>query len=211
MYHAYQYFNREMNFSEKELLGQVWAGCPEEYADRKCYLGNIFPWMFMGSLVHTSTVLLRRERQKQVGGFDVSLKKSGEDYDFHLRTCRFGDVAYIDASSIHYRVGAPDQLSAPEYMAWVARNNLKTVRSAFENHNDRINLPKKLIQKRFADSYAWVGVEEFFENKTSARLHLGKSLKYHLFQKRILLLYFLSFLPKNFLVLIRDIKQFVLH
>ena len=211
MYHAYRYFNREKHFSAMGQLGRIWAGCPEEYADRKCYLGNIFPWMFMGSLVHTSTVLLRRERQKQVGGFDGSLKKSGEDYDFHLRTCLFGEVAYVDASSIHYRVGAPDQLSAPEYMVWVARNNLKTVTSAFEKHYDKITLPKKLIRKRLADSYAWVGVEELFENKFSAHLHLEKSLKLFLFQKKVLLLYFLSFLPQKLLVFIRNIKRYILH
>lgn len=96
MYAAYLYFDREKHFRESRALSDVWADSPEKLSTKKCYSGNIFSWMFMGNLVHTSTVLLRRDRQQKVGLFDVELIKSGEDYEFHFRTCREGDVAYID-------------------------------------------------------------------------------------------------------------------
>ena len=127
--------------------------------------------MFMGNLVHTSTVLLRRDRQEKVGLFDVSLIKSGEDYDFHFRTCRMGDVAYVDVPSILYRVGAADQLTQSEHMVWVARNNLITIKKMLSVAQAEIRLPPSMFRRRLADSYFWVGMTEFSLNTSSARAH----------------------------------------
>jgi glycosyltransferase involved in cell wall biosynthesis len=209
MYSSYAYFNREKHFQKKQQLGGIWDRCPVPMANVQCYAGNIYQWMFMGNLVHTSTVLLRRDRQKSVGCFNEDLLRSGEDYEYHLRTCREGEVAYIDTSSIYYRVGAPDQLTAPEYMIWMARNDLKTVTSALEN-DVPITLPKNMIRQRLAQCHAWVGMEEFVENRKSARSHFLISLKYILFQKRTLLFYIISFLPKPLLNLALWVKKFLL-
>src|SRR5439155_12157099 len=43
-------------------LGAVWPGAPPGAAGRPFYHGDIFSEMILGSLVHTSTVLFRRER-----------------------------------------------------------------------------------------------------------------------------------------------------
>ena len=67
--------------------------------------------MIMGNLVHTSTVLIRRERLEKVRGFNEELRISGEDYDFHLRTCREGPVGFIDLATIRYQTGMPDRLT----------------------------------------------------------------------------------------------------
>jgi hypothetical protein len=83
--------------------------------------------MVVGNLIHTSTILLRRERAEKVGLFDDTLKYSGEDFNFHLRTCRSGPVAFADVASIEYRVGAADQLTRPEYNIHIAKNFLKTI------------------------------------------------------------------------------------
>src|SRR5688500_4023597 len=91
------------------------------------YEGDIFSPMLLGNLIHTSTVLLRRDRLKLVGGFDESLRFSGEDYEFHLRTCYYGPVAFLAAPSTLYRIGAADQLTAPHLTIHIARNNLRTV------------------------------------------------------------------------------------
>lgn len=193
MYSAYEYFDRETRFRESRALSDVWEGCPTAYSQKKCYVGNIFSWMFMGNLVHTSTVLLRRECQKKVGRFDVGLIKSGEDYDFHFRTCREGDVAYIDVPSIRYQVGAADQLTQPEHMVWVARNNLKTVSKMLSVAKDEIALPRQMIRSHLAWSYAWVGLIEFDENPAKARSYLVKSLRFSPFQAKIAIHFILSF------------------
>ncbi len=196
MYAAYTYFDRETHFRESRTLSNLWEGCPSVYSDRKCYSGNIFSWMFMGNLVHTSTALLRRDRQKKVGLFDVGLIKSGEDFDFHFRTCREGDVAYIDVPSIKYQVGAADQLTQPEHMVWVARNNLKTVSKMLLVAKDEIALPKKMIRKRLAQSHEWVGLTEFTRDRARARIHLMKSLTLSPLRKKALVFLLLSFFPR---------------
>lgn len=207
MYEAYEYFDREENFRIRRPLGEVWKNGGETFEGRNCYAGNIFPWMFLGNLVHTSTVLLRRERQERVGGFDVSLLRSGEDYDFHLRTCKEGDVAYIDVSSITYRVGAADQLTADSYRVWMARNNLKTILSIHEKTGGEIGLPESEIRDRFARAHAWVGMTELFENRKTARGHLLESRRFGGKDKKVVLYYLLSFLPADAICLIRDAKR----
>ena len=84
-------------------IGEITQAVPDTSA--RLYLGDIYTSMIMGNLVHTSTVLLRRERMEKVKTFDETLKLSGEDYDFHLRTCKWGPVALMDISSIEYQKG----------------------------------------------------------------------------------------------------------
>ena len=109
-------------------LSSIDAALAGTLSDPHVFLGDIFSPMITGNLVHTSTVLLRGERFEKVREFDVNLRYSGEDYDFHLRTCREGDVAYLDASSILYQRGRGDQLTVNRaFTVHMAENFLKTV------------------------------------------------------------------------------------
>jgi glycosyltransferase involved in cell wall biosynthesis len=206
MYHAYRFFEADRDFRTRRDLGEVWRSCPQALRGRGVYEGNIFSWMFMGSLVHTSTVILRRDRQTQVGHFDEDLAKSGEDYDFHFRTCRLGDVSYIDFPSVDYRVGATDQLSGREYWVWGAQNNLKTILKMLAVAADEIHLPPQLIRLRMAEAYGWAGTEEFYVTHRG-RPNLYESLKYNPIQARILALLIFSFVPHSVFLAIRDMKR----
>ncbi len=197
MYAAYLYFDRDKHFSESKALAGVWAGCPERFSGKKCYSGNIFSWMFMGNLVHTSTVLLRRERQKKVGLFDVELIKSGEDYDFHFRTCRAGDVAYIDVPSIRYQVGGADQLTQPEHIGWIAANNLRTVTRMYDMARDEIHLPRWMIRRRLSDSYNWVGRTKLFVERGASARYFLQSLRYNIFQPKLFIFVLLALCPSK--------------
>ena len=160
-------------------LETIWADAPSDIAATPTYKGNLFSSMLLGNLVHTSTVMLRRERLRMVGGFDTSLMHSGEDYEFHLRTCSYGPVAFIDAPSLLYRVGAEDQLTAPRYAIYIARNNLTTVLRWLDLGRGRITLPKHLIQQRLADAYRWVGEAELERgDRRAARKYLWRSVLY---------------------------------
>jgi glycosyltransferase involved in cell wall biosynthesis len=205
MYCHYQNFNRDKQFNQQAFLEKVWNSHPEIANGRKCYCGNIFEQMFLGSLVHTSTVLLRRDRLQLVGSFNEELIKSGEDYDFHLRTCLYGDVAYIDVSSISYRIGADDQLTAPEHIVWMARNDLKTITEVLKIAT--ISLPKNIIKQRIARSHAWIGMEEMSENRASSRNHFFKSLLLFPFQKRTFIFFLFSFLPYQAISICRKVKK----
>jgi hypothetical protein len=159
------------------VLDQIWTDAPSEAAAAPVYSGDLFPSMFLGNLVHTSTVLLRRDRLAIVGGFDLSLKRSGEDYEYHLRTSSFGPVAFLDASSIHYRVGAADQLTGPEYTLDMARNNLETVQRWLVRGGTRVSIPKEVLRARLAESYAWLGEQELITGASrEARNHLWLSV-----------------------------------
>jgi glycosyltransferase involved in cell wall biosynthesis len=206
-YNCYESFNPAAHFRSGRRLSEIWGKCPPLWSNRMCFIGNIFTWMFMGNLVPTPTVLLRRDRLQRVGHFDVDLVKSGEDYDFHLRTCRMGDVAYMDISSFRYRIGAHDQLSSRNMMLWIARNDLKTVKKILSVARGEINLPDAVINRRIARSHRWIGMEEFYVNRVSARRHFIKSLRLDPFQVRIILFYLLSFLPLSMICRLRGIKR----
>ncbi|MGH7521161.1 MAG: glycosyltransferase family 2 protein [Gemmatimonadales bacterium] len=178
-------------------LQHAWPGAPPHVATAPVYTGDIFSQMLLGNLVHTSTVVLRRDRLRQVGGFDTSLKHSGEDYEFHLRTCSYGPVALLDASSILYRVGAADQLTAPQLGIHRARNNLTTVLRWFERGAGRIQLPPRTIRERLAQSFRWVGEAEMeYGDRGRAREHLWKSLRYAPGHTRTALLLLFALLPR---------------
>jgi glycosyltransferase involved in cell wall biosynthesis len=180
---------------------RVLSGCP-------IYRGDIFSQMLLGNLVHTSTVLLRRERLREVVGFDVGLKHSGEDYEFHLRTCSHGPVAFIDASSLLYRVGASDQLTAPHLGIHRARNNLTTVLRWLDLGRDRIRLSRSQLEFRMAQAYGWVGEAELeYGDRGLARDNLWKSLRYRLRHNRAALLLLFAILPSAALPAARQLKR----
>jgi len=209
MYPSYRYFNPESDFRESLAVEKVWKNCPADWRERRVYAGEIFSWMFMGNLVHTSTVLLRRSRQHQVGYFDTSLLKSGEDYDFHARTCRFGDVVYLDIPSIDYRIGAPDQLTARGYMFWMARNNLKTVEKMLAEAKDQLKLPDSMIRERLAHALEWLGLEEFYLDRADSRRHLWQCITLKPFSANAMLYLALTFAPPSLVTFLKRVKHAV--
>lgn len=115
-------------------------------SDASLRMGMIFSQMIMGNLVHTSTVLVRRERLAKVEAFDESLRYSGEDYDFHLRTCRYGPVGFVDLPAIQYQHGMPDRLTRPEYHIHAATNFLRT---------EAYNIIKAAEAGKYGDPNSW--------------------------------------------------------
>jgi hypothetical protein len=167
--------------------------------------------MMMGNLVHTSTVLLRRERLERVGSFNEELKVSGEDYDFHLRTCRAGAVAFIDVSSIQYQIGRNDQLTHRKHAIYMALNFLATI-APFLDAPQSIELPSAMLDHVQAHAYAWIG-SEYLElgQSLKAREHLCRSLRFVAWQPKIFLYWLLSFLTANashrLIVAARNLKR----
>jgi GT2 family glycosyltransferase len=195
-YDAYRWFPNERLFST-ELPAAGWM--PAGIATPACSLfaGNIYSPMIMGNLVHTSTVLLRRERLEAVGKFRPDLKAAGEDYDFHLRTCREGDVAYIDATSILYRIGLADQLTHPKYAWHMAHNFLTTVEGAIERDRERLTLPPQMLAAVRAEAHAWAGEQSLrTRDFRAARSLLVRSLRFRPWQFRIAVLALMTSLPE---------------
>jgi len=199
MYSSYRKFTRDQLFRESRPLSSIDAGLARTLSDPQVFLGDIFSPMITGNLVHTSTVLLRRERFEKVREFDVDLRYSGEDYDFHLRTCREGDVAYLDVSSILYQRGREDQLTVNRaYTVHMAENFLKTVNKALARDRDRVTLSPRMLDHVMAEAHAWVGEQRLeLGERDQARRHLGTSLRFRPWQPRIAALLGAAVLPKG--------------
>ena len=196
-YNSYRWFpTNESLFSHSEDLASIFPKpLPAEMVGR-VYCGDIASQMVMGNLVHTSTVLLRRTRVENVGGFDEGFRPSGEDFDFHLRTCRVGPVAFADVASIKYCVGAADQLTQPRYNIYIARNFLRTIELVLKDAAHPINLPAWMIAAVQAEAHAWIGRETLaIGGRRSARKHLIESLKHRAFSPYALSLLVLSYGP----------------
>ena len=141
MYNAYNWFTDQQIFSESHALREIAPDLAAIVGGAKLCIGEIFSNMIMGNLVHTSTVVLRRERLERVQGFNESLRYSGEDYDFHLRTCRAGPVGLLDIPAIRYQQGMPDRLTAKKYRIHMAENLLRTIEPVIAGDHQDIHLP----------------------------------------------------------------------
>jgi len=102
---------------------------------------------------------------------------SGEDYDFHLRTCREGPVAFLDISSICYQKGMADQLTRPGMGVWVSQNFLKTILPIIEQDRARISLRQDQLDNILADAYLWVGEQLLNANLPRSSTNLWQSLR----------------------------------
>jgi glycosyltransferase involved in cell wall biosynthesis len=154
MYHAYRFFPTPRDLFSHETTVRF-AG---EKGDQevRLYSGEIFSQMVLGNLVHTSTVLLTRERLEKVGLFREDYK-TGEDYEFHLRTCREGAVAFADAVTVSYRVEMEDRLTGPAHLVALATNFVDTFERTLEENRGRVNLPEAMLRECAASAYAWAG------------------------------------------------------
>jgi glycosyltransferase involved in cell wall biosynthesis len=215
MYSAYGWFSREELFERKFAFGAIAPNLAPRLGDPSVFGGDIFSPMVLGNLVHTSTVLLRRERWEKVRTFRLDLKRSGEDYDFHLRTCREGPVAYLDVPSILYQRGREDQLTViPAYKIDMAKNFLATIAPVIERDRDRITLPRIMIDEVLAEAHAWIGQCHYDRGENrSAAAELAGSLWLKPHQPRVAAFLALSLLPPpvgaSVRALVRRTKQLV--
>lgn len=194
MYSAYRFFQMDTLFEKSVPVGEITQAV--EACGARFYVGDIYPDMIMGSLVHTSTVLLRRERMEKVKGFDESLKLSGEDYDFHLRTCKWGPVGLIDIASIQYQKGRTDHLSNDS--GATANNFLTTVQRAIQEDAAARRFRPERVRRVLSEAHGWVA-EECFKRKESGavRSHALQSLRSRPLQPRLVALFAASCLPRT--------------
>jgi len=187
MYGAYDWFTDDELFPESHALREEAPELAGVVGDARLRIGRIYSNMFMGNLVHTSTVVLRREWLAEVKAFDVSLGYSGEDFDFHLRTTRLGPVGLVDIPAIRYQQGMPDRLTAKKWKLHMAKNQVRTLERLAKEERDQIKLPEDMVRKKLAEAHAWVAYESLEKGEARAsRDHYLQSLKYWPWQPRVL-------------------------
>lgn len=160
MYAAHNRVDVDVRMRQVGTLGSLSANVPAELQGASVRIGTLFSEILLGNLLHTSTVLVRRAWIERVGGFDPTFARAGEDYEFYVRLCSVGPVAFIDAPSILYCVGAPDQLTRPSMLLEIARNNLRAIKKWLPYAKSHVRLPAAATRARFADSYAWLAEAE---------------------------------------------------
>ncbi len=196
MYHAYRFFTLEQLFKQVVLL-DLPASLASEVGTARAYFGYIYSQMIAGNLVHTSTVLLRRDRMLQIGKFNLDLGTTGEDYDYHLRTCREGPVVFVDLSTITYQTGFEDRLTHAKYHLHIASNYHKTILPLLQKDKKRIHLSPQLLSTILAETHSNIGRLLLDANRArQARGEFLESLKYKLWQPKSIACLLLSFVPR---------------
>jgi GT2 family glycosyltransferase len=193
---AFRLFTKDQLFHTSVSLAELGVDIPPAYLGRRLYLGDAFSPMVMGNLVLPSSVLMRRQVLDQVGGFDEGLT-TGEDYEFFLRACRAGPVAFADLSDVLYGIGTSDRLSGPAMSLPIARAYLQVLEQTIARDGDRITLPPSMLRDARAYAYRWVGESELRAGSSrEARSHLAKSLQLGGRRPRAVLAWLATFLPR---------------
>jgi GT2 family glycosyltransferase len=192
---AYAYFSRDDLFSASSPLAELGTDIPIGYADHRLYVGDVFSPMLMGNLVLTSTVVMRRERLEVVGRFDERLRV-GEDYEFFLRACRAGPVAFADIPDVRYRIGTADKLGGPAAALAMAQSYQRVLEATLARDAARITLAPSMIRLARVHAHSWVGEMELLAGSPRlARAHLATALRIRPLQPWIVVLALLTFLP----------------
>ncbi len=197
MYSAYRWFPSGGSlFSDSWPLAAFAPDLADVVADRRFSVGDLSSAILMGNLVHTSSVVLTRERARQVGGFPEQYRHGGEDYPFHLRTCRLGPVGYVDVAAIRYQRGFPDRLARAENHLHMARAFLSVIEPIIQKERRTLKLPASMIRATLAEAHGWIGEAALDAGDMLPALeHLARSIFYGPRQPRLLGLLSLAPLP----------------
>ncbi|NOY62861.1 MAG: glycosyltransferase family 2 protein, partial [Gammaproteobacteria bacterium] len=193
---AYQWHTLDELFSQSHTIAELFTplsahdgdSVPDSAKKERVYSGSIYPEIVLGDLILPSTILIKREILEAIGGFKESYKVN-EDFEFHVRVCRHGRVAFIDSATTYYQAGHSDRLSETKRQIYFSLNNLKTIKPILAEEKN-IDLPQQQIDRVFAKSYAWIGyylLKDHKKNRT-ARKFLAASLRLRPWQKRTFLL-----------------------
>ena len=160
------------------------------------YWGDVYDGIVVGNLVLPSAAILTRARLQEVGGYDETLPVSGEDFDFFLRTCRAGPVAFVDVPTVLKEADRPDALTHPSLRLHLARNYVTTMEGALARDSGRIHLDPEVVRDARAFGHAWTGLCYLESGDApSARRHLRRSLRLKPGQPRTIVLCVLTLLP----------------
>jgi|SRR5581483_12375434 len=161
----------------------------------RVYVGNIFATMLKGTLINMPSVAVRSRVIARVGQFDSTMA-TGEDYDFSLRVCQLGKVAFIDIPTVLYRTGAADQLTRESLHADQARNWFRSFERFRAANLVAPELPPLELRRILAGKYRWLGYSELAAgNRGKARAALWQGAAHGGSSLRLWLTFLSTLLP----------------
>jgi GT2 family glycosyltransferase len=176
-YGAYRLFSMTEMFSRSAPLEELAPAVASHAPGVRVHWGDVYRCIALGNLCPTPSVILTRDRAREVAGFDESMR-TGEDHDYHLRTCSFGPAAFLDVATFSYRKGARDQLTAPAHQLLIAENSLKTIEEVLARDGERLALPPALVARKLAHVHARIGALRVDAgDHAAARRHLTLGLR----------------------------------
>jgi glycosyltransferase involved in cell wall biosynthesis len=169
--------------------------------------GDCYPRFFWRNPVTLSTVLLRRDCLRRVGGFDESIRRpSAEDYDLWLRIARHYPLAYLNEPLVTYRLhGANAVGNAPVMRQAELYVVLKALR---DDPSLRDLIGKVGVRRRLHDLYCSVGYHEYAAGEYSEAHEAFRRALGCVPTSRMALLHWLAtFLPPSVIGPLRSLKR----
>jgi glycosyltransferase involved in cell wall biosynthesis len=192
-YSGYRFFSFDDLFDQSLPLREIVPDLGAVSGGALAFCGDVYAPIVLGNLVHTSTVLLRRERLTAAGFYDESVL-AGEDYQFHVQICRAGRVAFVDLPTIRYEVGSADALSSLRVP--MARHFVSMLTRAVTEDRIQTRISQNVIDEVVADAHRWLGEELVARGELQeGRQHLLRSLRINPRQPRVARIYGGAFLP----------------
>jgi glycosyltransferase involved in cell wall biosynthesis len=197
MYNAYRWYpTNDLLFSQRMRLSEIAPELGSVVAGHDFYEGDLSSAIVMGSLVHTSTVVLTRERLEKVGPFSSDYRNAGEDYEFYVRTCRAGLVGFADVATVKYQLGLADQLTNSKHNIDFAVSFLRTIGPIIDKDRSRLKLSPRMIDDVLCSAHRWVGEASLdVGDRRAAMRHLATSIRIHPWQPRSIALLLAATLP----------------
>jgi glycosyltransferase involved in cell wall biosynthesis len=157
------------------------------------YNGNIFKALFLGNMINTSSLVLRKTAIRKFGGFNPA-RKTQEDYEYWLKVAKKHNFAYIDNPLLFSR-RREGQLTQWRNLEAIHENSLQVIENVISDDREHI-LDQNLIAVRLDSKYKNYAKNLLGLNKKrDARKYLLKCLRYRTFNLPVFLLYMWSFLP----------------
>lgn len=112
--------------------------------------GWIYPRLLLDCVVHTSTVMMRREVARDIGFFDTALE-TGEDYDFWLRVSRKFQIHKLTGTHSFYRIASGSLTTGTPKSQ---NNEYNVIERALKQWGrsspDGVSVPRAMINQRLS-------------------------------------------------------------
>jgi glycosyltransferase involved in cell wall biosynthesis len=177
-------------YAESCTLGSFYPAAPEALRDARVYFGDVLSHQLLDNLIMVTTLLLRRNRVGEFIRFDESLRNE-ETYEYFLRVCSSGPVAFIDATTSTYQRGRQDHLwkaqedQSPEFTHQLDLSYLHVLEVAYAREAGRFILDPRLLQHQLACAHLAIADSAIcLGNRSSALQHLRRCVRLQLHQRR---------------------------
>jgi len=164
---------------------------------------SLFDELLFGNLIVTLSVVMRKNCLSDVGNFDSHL--AIDDYDYWIRISEKFPIIYLNKITTRYRyrensLSGKNSLRSARYNEFGA----KAIEKVLKKYPNKKNILAKRISLLYRTS-CWSYLNNLNLDKT--REMAFKSLCYYGFQPKLYLYILISFLPVNFVRLVKKIKN----